>query len=58
VKPVDPNAFEALARELKSVSQNFIAEQANQSDFPAPKPHKTVHAKTFAEDLASDDIPF
>lgn len=58
VKPVDPNAFEALARELKSVSQNFIVEQANQSDFPAPKPHKTVHAKTFAEDLASDDIPF
>ena len=55
LNPVDPGAFEALARELKSVSQSFIAEQG---DLPAPKPHKTVHEKSFNEDLASDDIPF
>lgn len=53
--PVDPGAFESLARELKSVSQSFIAEQG---EWPEPKPHKTVHAKAFTEDLASDDIPF
>jgi hypothetical protein len=55
LNPVDPGAFEALARELKSVSQSFITEQG---DLPAPKPHKTVHEKSFNEDLASDDIPF
>jgi hypothetical protein len=54
-KPVDASSFEALARELKSVSQNFLAEQSAQ---PEPKPHRTVHAKTFNEDLEGDDIPF
>jgi hypothetical protein len=57
-QPVDVKSFEALARELKSVSQNFITEQSAPSDLPPPKPHRTVHAKTFNEDLESDDIPF
>jgi hypothetical protein len=54
-KPVDARSFEALARELKSVSQNFLTEQPTQAEL---KPHKTVNAKTFNEDLESDDIPF
>ena len=56
-KPVDANAFEEIARELKSVSQNFLAEKSTQGE---PKPHKVVREKSFDADLdiQTDDIPF
>jgi hypothetical protein len=56
-KPVDANSFEAIARELKSVSQNFLAEKSTQGE---PKPHRVVREKSFDADLdiQTDDIPF
>jgi hypothetical protein len=57
-KPVDLKNFESLAREMKSVSQNFLAEQTGKEDRSEPKPHRPVAEKTFHEDLESDDIPF